>query len=391
MSWTAIYCFTAMTAIFVVSEFLSHKTNGYVSFLVFASILFAAGFWSGILPSDLVAQTGISGITSGLVMPLIVTNLGTTININSMLKEWKTVVISLLGLIGIAVLCCTVGTALFGRVYAYSAVGPIAGGLVAAIMVQEAANAAGAAEIAAFAMVLIAVQNMIGMPIATWCIKHDIKAKIKSGRLKDELETTVGFSIPETKLVPDVPKALDTNQMNFFKVAFVAAIGMIIGTFTPVPAAVAYLILGVVLRNINFLPEAPLGRAGAAGFFMLCMMTMAPSSFAGLTPSKFLEMVVPIIGLMLLGILGIAVFSAAAGKAVKYSPAISFAIGVTALLGYPNTQIITEEAVATLDCSDEEKSMALKYALPKMVVGGFTTVTIASVILASVVVPLIFA
>lgn len=390
MTWTAVYCFAAMMAIFVVSEFLSHKTHGYVSFLVFASILFAAGFWSGILPTDLVAQTGITVITSALATPLIVSNLGTTININSMLKEWKTVVVSLIGLVGITVLCCTVGTLLFGKVYAYSAVGPIAGGLVAAMMVQEAANAAGVVEIAAFAMVLIAVQNMIGMPIATWCIKHDVQQKIREGKLKDELAVSTSFSIPEKKVFPDVPKELDTNQMNFFKLALVAAVGFAIGTFTPIPAAVAYLILGVILRTINFLPEAPLGKAGGAGFFMLCMMTMAPTSFAALTPSKFLEMVVPIIGLMILGILGIAIFASIAGRFVKYSPAISIAIGVTALLGYPNTQIITEEAVATLDCSDEDKEMALKYALPKMVVGGFTTVTIASVILASFIVPLIF-
>lgn len=390
MVWTAIYCFTVMMAIFVISEFLSHATRGYVSFLVFASILFAVGFWSGLLPGDLVVQTGISGITSALVMPLIIVNLGTTININSMLKEWKTVFISLVGLIGIAVLCCTVGAMLFGRVYAFSAVGPIAGGLVAAMMVQEAAGAAGVEEIAAFAMVLIAVQNMIGMPIATWCIKHDVCQKLKDGTLQEELKAKTVFTIPEKKIFPDVPKALDSNQMNFFKAGFVAALGLMIGTFTPIPAAVAYLILGVVLRNVNFLPEAPLGKAGGAGFFMLCMMTMAPTSFATLTPSKFLEMVVPIIGLMILGIIGIAVFAAVAGKLVKYSPAISFAIGVTALLGYPNTQIITEEAIATLTCTEEEKKLAQEYALPKMVVGGFATVTVASVILASIIVPMIF-
>lgn len=390
MSWGPVYCFAALTVIFVISEMCSRKTKGYVSFLVFASIFFAAGFWSGILPQDLVSITGISGILSGLVMPLIVTNLGTTININRMLQEWKTVVISLLGLIGIAALCCTVGALLFGRVYAYSAVGPIAGGLVAAVLVQEAANGAGAAEIAAFAMVLIAVQNMIGMPIATLCIKRDIKSKISGGTLASVAEKKTAFQIPEVKLFPDLSQRADTNQMNFCKLALVAALGTLISTVTPVPYAVADLILGCVLRNLNFLPESPLGRAGGYGFFMLCMMTMAPTSFAGLSPNQFLEMVVPILGLMVLGILGIAIFSILSGKVLKYSPAISLAIGVTALLGYPNTQLITEEAVNSMDCSGEEKRLALEYALPKMVVGGFVTVTIASVVLTSVIVPLIF-
>lgn len=391
MSWTAVYCFAVIAFIFVVSEFFSSKTKGYVSFLVFASIIFAAGFWSGILPSDLVPITGISGILSGLVMPLIITNIGSTININAMIKEWKTVVISILGLIGIVILCCTVGTALFGRVYSFSAVGPIAGGLVAAQMVQEAAQSAGMPEIAAFAMVLIAVQNMIGMPIATYCIKRDVRNKIKKNELSASVAPSARFQIKEVKLVPDVPDKYNTSQMNFAKLAIVTALGAMIGTFTHIPPAVCYLILGCVTRTINFLPESPLGKAGGYGFFMLCMMTMAPTSFAALSPAKFLEMVAPIIGLMVLGIAGIAVLSMIAGKLLKYSPSISFAIGVTALLGYPNTQLITEEAINSMDCSEEDKQTALKYALPKMIVGGFTTVTVASVILTSIIAPLIFA
>lgn len=390
MSWTPIYCFAVVAIVFVISEFCSNKTKGYVSFLVFASILFAAGFWSGILPSDLVPVTGISGILGGVVMPIIIVNMGASININAMLKEWKTVVISLIGLVGIVALCCTIGTAVFGREYSLAAVGPIAGGLVAAKMVQDAAVAVGNEFIGAFAMVLIAVQNMLGMPIATWCIKRDVRNKIKAGQLEAAAANTGKFQIKEVKLFPDLSPKYATPQMNFAKLAIIAAIGMLIGTVTPIPAAVMYLILGCIARTLNFVPDQPLGKAGGYGFFMFCMMTMAPTSFAGLSPAKFLEMVAPILGLMALGIIGLAVFSVVAGKIFKYSPAISIAIGVTALLGYPNTQIITEEAVNSMDCSAEEKEIALKYALPKMIVGGFATVTVASVILTSIIAPLIF-
>ena len=390
MSWTPIYCFAVVAIVFVISEFCSNKTKGYVSFLVFASIFFAAGFWSGLLPSDIIATTGISGILGGVVMPIIIVNMGASININAMLKEWKTVVISLIGLIGIVALCCTIGTAAFGKEYSLAAVGPIAGGLVAAKMVQDAATAVGNEFIGAFAMVLIAVQNMLGMPIATWCIKRDVRNKIKSGKLEAAANDTGKFQIKEVKLIPDLAPKYATPQMNFAKMAIIAGIGMFIGTVTPIPAAVMYLILGCLARTVNFLPEQPLGKAGGYGFFMFCMMTMAPTSFAGLSPAKFLEMVAPILGLMALGIIGLAVFSVIAGKVFKYSPSISIAIGVTALLGYPNTQIITEEAVNSMDCSAEEKEVALKYALPKMIVGGFATVTVASVILTSIIAPMIF-
>ena len=38
----------------------------------------------------------------------------------------------------------------------------------------------------------------------------------------------------------------------------------------------------------------------------------------------------------------------------------------------------------------EEKEKALAYVMPKMIVGGFTTVTIASVVFAGIIAPLIF-
>lgn len=390
MTWTPVYCFATVTIIFVISEYLSAKTKGYVSFLVFSSILFAAGFWSGLLPANLITSTGISGILSVLIVPLLITNMGATIHINQMLKEWKTVVISLAGLAGITVLCCTIGTVVFGRIYAYSAVGPIAGGLVAAQMVQEMAEEVGNGYVGAFVMVVVAAQSMFGMPIATWCIKHDVSKKLRDKTLEAENKAESKLHIKEVKVFPDTPAKYNTSQMYFAKLAIAASLGTFIGAVTGIPAAICYLVSGCLLFALNFLPESPLGKAGAYGFAMVCMMTLAPTSFASLSPSDFMTMIVPIIGLLILGVIGIVVCSVPAGKALHYSPAISIAIGVTALLGYPTTQIIAEEAVNSLECSEEDKREALKYVLPKMLVGGFTTVTVASVMLTSIIAPMIF-
>ena len=60
------------------------------------------------------------------------------------------------------------------------------------------------------------------------------------------------------------------------------------------------------------------------------------------------------------------------------------------IFGYPGTQIITEEVVKSMDGTAEEKAAAEAYILPKMLVGGFVTVTIASVVLAGIIAPMIF-
>ena len=101
-------------------------------------------------------------------------------------------------------------------------------------------------------------------------------------------------------------------------------------------------------------------------------------------------MILPLIGTLVIGAVGIGIFAIVMGKLLGYSPLVSIAIGMTALIGYPGTQVITDEVVAGLDASDEQKAAVSAVILPKMLVGGFTTVTIASVVFAGIISPFIF-
>ena len=49
------------------------------------------------------------------------------------------------------------------------------------------------------------------------------------------------------------------------------------------------------------------------------------------------------------------------------------------MLAYPATQIITTEGVDSFEWEGDERQKAMDYILPKMIIGGFVTVTIASV------------
>jgi len=69
-------------------------------------------------------------------------------------------------------------------------------------------------------------------------------------------------------------------------------------------------------------------------------------------------------------------------KIFGYSWALSTALGATCMFGFPGTLIISEEVAKQLADSDEEREFILSRILPKMLIAGFTTVTIASVFLA---------
>lgn len=51
--WNPLTCITGCLVVYSVGEFLSKKTKGAVSSLLFACVLFLIGFWSGLLPKDI--------------------------------------------------------------------------------------------------------------------------------------------------------------------------------------------------------------------------------------------------------------------------------------------------------------------------------------------------
>ena len=85
------------------------------------------------------------------------------------------------------------------------------------------------------------------------------------------------------------------------------------------------------------------------------------------------------------GLAGIAVFAVLTGKLVGYTVPMSIAIGLTALFGFPGTMILSQEAAKGAGETAEEVAAIEGDILPKMIVAGFATVTITSVIVTSII------
>jgi len=65
---------------------------------------------------------------------------------------------------------------------------------------------------------------------------------------------------------------------------------------------------------------------------------------------------------------------------------MSIAIGLTSLYGFPGTMVLSQEAARGAGESPEEILAIEHEILPKMIVAGFATVTITSVIVTSILV-----
>lgn len=92
------------------------------------------------------------------------------------------------------------------------------------------------------------------------------------------------------------------------------------------------------------------------------------------------KLMVPMLVIIGVGVIGIYMFSFIAGKILKVSTNLAFATSLTALYGFGD-YILTTEIVRSLATNKEEEDVLYQHMVPPMLVGGFVSVTIVSVVL----------
>ncbi len=374
--------------VYSIGDYISQKTKSIVSMMFTASVLFLVGFWLGV-PETLFEDAQLMGIGS-LLIGLLITHMGTLLNFEDLKVQWKTVLIGLSAVVGIGVFLFAAGTPILGKEYAVAAAPPISGGVVAAIIMGEVATAKGFNDIAVFATILVVVQGFFGYPIASYFLNKEAKLilKRKNEFTQENLTTSnsKGQAVTRKKIIPPLPKELQTSFVLLAKLSLTALLSFKLAELTNniIHPYVMCLLVGIVACEIGFLKRDILTQSNSSGLAMVGLMAVIFSSLAKATPDMILSLLFPIVASLTLGTIGIIIFSAIVGKLLCISPSMSIAIGSSALFGFPGTYIISNEVATANAKNEEEKKMILAEILPKMLVAGFITVTIASVILAGV-------
>ena len=143
------------------------------------------------------------------------------------------------------------------------------------------------------------------------------------------------------------------------------------------------LVFGIIFYELGFLEQKILDKSNSTGIMLFALMVPVFESLPKATPQMVGKLILPIIVVFIVSIFGITVISLLLGKILGYSWRMSIAVGVTCLFGFPATFIIAEEVSAAVLSNADEKVYLSSIILPKMLVGGFTTVTIGSVFIAS--------
>lgn len=183
-----------------------------------------------------------------------------------------------------------------------------------------------------------------------------------------------------------MPEKYSTTAFILAKLMLVAFISNRLSLLTggKVNQAVITLILGILFTELGFLDRDSLNKAKSYGFLMFVLMIYV---FAGLneaTPEIVKSCIGPMVAIIVVGVIGMAIMSILVGRFLGVSWRMSFATSLTALYGFPPNYILTEEAVKAITDDVEERKYLMDIMLPQMIVGGFITVTITSVIIAGV-------
>ncbi|WZL72938.1 hypothetical protein QBE52_18095 [Clostridiaceae bacterium 35-E11] len=398
-----IAAFSLVLVILTIGDIVSAKTKAFVPSVFVAAVLFLFGFWT-FLPGDLITISGLGMPIAQLGMYLLITHMGTLMSVRELAAQWKTITIALMGIVGICVGTLTIGRVMFGWETVVTATPPLTGGIVAAIIMSEAAAARGLQNLAVLSIVMYVMQGFVGYPLTAICLKKEgtrLLNLYRSGAIKIEKKTeeeTAATTEAQNKfrIFPPLPQKYQTTYMLLAKLGLVAwaSVGfsavinqMIFSAGGPKDAISKYvvcLIFGVIASEIGFLERRPLNLSGSFGFMMTSLMAFIFAQLAKATPEMLGEIALPLVGIIVIGVTGMGVLSIFVGKRFGYSKEMAFSVALTALYGFPPNYILTEEAANALAETPEEKEYLMDQMLPKMLVGGFTTVTIVSVLVAGI-------
>lgn len=331
-------------------------------------------------------------------MGFIIVHLGTLISIEEFKRQWKTFVIGVSTVIGIGI-ALLVAALIFGERapggyegvasaldFVIAGTGSLSGGTISVLIIQEAALGIGLTTVAVFPVLIAALQGLVGFPLTSIILRKEaqrLKGEYRAGRLQAPVQVEAAGAAPATKL----PPAFRTTAGTLFVVGVAVLVALGINNLTDgiLNTFVVALILGIALRATGVFKPAILSGIDAFGLMMIAIMILIFGPLATVQPADVAALAFPLFLAFLFGIAGIALFAGLVGKLLGYSVPISIAIGLTSLYGFPGTMILSQEAAKGAGESADEVAAIEGDILPKMIIAGFSTVTITSVVVTSII------
>lgn len=394
MLYNFMSAFVACLVVVLLGEWLSKLTKGWIPSVFISAVILLLCFWT-FLPKTVVADAKILQLGSTVAIFLLIAHMGTLFSLKRLLEQWKTVIICLAGLLGMCSLAWFVCPLLMDKTLVITGLPPLAGGIVATTMMQKAAQDAGLPVAAVFAISMYCIQGFAGYPLTAICLKREAQKLLKEAReghpeggavVDSRRVMAEAMALPENEKrgILAVPESWNTPFFVLLKLALVGWLALVIGILTGVSGAIWALVLGVIFCRLGFLEPDVLSKTGSKDLLFFALIMFIYSGLADCTPALLFDLIGPMLILLVIGLCGMGIMAFIVGKILKISPWLGYANCLTALYGFPFDAIMTEKICHDEGANKEEVDYLMSRLFPSMIVGGFVTVTITSVVLAGI-------
>jgi len=382
---TPLYALVIILCIIGAAELIAEKSKARLSMFFLTGLFALLLSWGG-LPKDIWYTSNLVTMGATLV-GFILTTMGTVMDRDELLEQWKTVIIGFGVVVCIVILIIGVAPLIIDRNFAFGAAPVVAGGAVAQIIMGGIFQEKGLADAEAFCLLILTLQSLVGVPITSLILRKEAKRYIESGEyknsIKDEIAVTYEGKKERKTLIPPLPKAYQKPAVLLAKTGLVTALGYYISGLTggKLNALLLCLVFGIIGKQIGFLEKGGLSQANSFSIINYSVIALIFANAGQITPQMVASMISPLLVVFVLGLIAISIGGFVMAKLLKMNPMMGIAIGLTALYGMPATFLIPEEVANAVGENDEQVAALKSYMLPKLLTAGFATVSIASVVI----------
>ncbi len=319
--------------------------------------------------------------------------MGTLIPPRIMLKQWRSVIIAVSGMLVAVLLILAVVAPLFGFETFVAGSGPLAGGIVATSLTTEGLTAAGAASsiIVLPALVLMlqsaAVDAADELPPAP--VRDEAARQRRTPRTRprpprgggsggDEEEARHPAGLPRRQ---SALHALPRPRRRYGR--------------DPARNPHPHPVLDPRAHprhprhRDRALPDKAMERSNSFGIAMAGVIAIVMAPLVAASVDDVIRAFLPTIAILIVGGAGIVIGGFIATKRSDGKAPLGMSVALTAMYGFPADYLLTNEVARSIARDDDEKEALLNVMLPPMLVGGFTSVSAGSVVIASILVSLL--
>ncbi len=368
-------------ALIALGEWVSIISRARIPMLLTAMLGFLVMSWTGLFPDDILEKSTFPALGAILIGPVIL-HMGTLIPLSVLKSQVKAVAIALGGLIVSGILILIIVPLIFDYPTAVAGVGPISGGIIALIITSEKLTELGLASLVVIPALVVAFQGVMGMPLALNFLRR------YAIRLQGEIDDGTFTAVAQQR-DKDNKKAKTIRlsmTLKLFLVFVGAAIGVVLGEVTGIHYSLWCLAIGILGVKAGVFEEKTLEKSNSFTITMLAIIFVVIGTMADVTPQDVLNNLPAIILILIIGTFGISLGGYLTSRLVKWHPYKGMPVALTALFGFPADYLLCEEVSRSVSRNEEERQVLFDELLTPMLIGGFTTVTVASVVLAGVLV-----